>query len=271
MSLAGKVVAITGGARGIGHATAQALARAGATVAIGDLDADLAGKAAADLGGLGLGLDVTDPDSFETFLDAVQAEYGRIDALVNNAGIMVIGRHLETPLDHQLKQLDVNYRGVIIGSHAVAPRMIAAGGGRIINIASLNGRIATPGSAVYAGTKAAVLAFSDALDAELAGQGVRVSAVLPSFTNTGLIDGTTAPKLSPPIQPEQVAEAVVGLLTKYRAVATVPRSLAVSSIQWQLMPQRMRRWMSDKTGMASMFTEFDHTARAAYEERTTGD
>jgi NAD(P)-dependent dehydrogenase (short-subunit alcohol dehydrogenase family) len=269
-SLRGKVIAVTGGARGIGDATAHALAAAGARVAIGDLDADLAARAAQGYGGLALPLDVTSQTSFAGFLDKVVAEFGRIDGLVNNAGIMVIGRHLEVPLEAQLKQLDINLRGVILGCHEAAGRMVAGGGGQIVNIASLAGRIPSPGSAVYSGTKAAVLALSEALDAELADQGVRVSAVLPSFTSTGLIDGTTAPRLSPPISPEQVADAIVGLFGRHRPVATVPRSLAFSSTQWALMPAPMKRWLGRRTGLDTMFTEFDHAARAAYEERTTG-
>ncbi len=161
--LDGRVVAVTGGARGIGDATAHALAAAGARVAIGDLDADLAARAAQAYGGLALPLDVTSQASFAGFLDKVVAEFGRIDGLVNNAGIMVIGRHLEVPLDAQLKQLDINLRGVILGCHEAAGRMVAAGGGQIVNIASLAGRIPSPGSAVYSGTKAAVLALSEAL------------------------------------------------------------------------------------------------------------
>lgn len=270
MSVKGKVVAITGGARGIGEATAKALAAAGAKVAVGDLDADLAAQSAQSYGGLGLPLDVTSAESFASFLDKVAAEYGRIDGLVNNAGIMVIGNHLDVPLEGQLKQVDINLRGVILGVHEVAPRMIAAGGGQIVNIASLAGRIPTPGSAVYSATKAAVLALTEALDAELSPSGVRVAAVLPSFTSTGLISGTTPPKLSPAISPEQVAEVVVALMTKHKPVVTVPRSMAYSSLQWALLPNRVKRWMGRKTGMDTMFTDVDHVARASYEQRTTG-
>jgi NAD(P)-dependent dehydrogenase (short-subunit alcohol dehydrogenase family) len=269
-SLKGRVIAVTGGARGIGDATARSLAAAGARVAIGDLDADLAARSAQQYGGLALPLDVTSRDSFTGFLDKVEAEFGRVDGLVNNAGIMVIGRHLDTPLDAQLKQLDVNLRGVVIGSHEAAFRMVRAGGGTIVNIASLAGRIPTPGSAVYSGTKAAVIALSEALDAELSGQGVRVAAVLPSFTSTGLIDGTTAPRLSPPITPEQVAQAVTGLFRRYRSVTAVPRSLAFGSTQWAAMPARLKRRISRWSGLDTMFTDYDHAARASHEERTTG-
>jgi len=267
-SLDGRVVAVTGGARGIGEATARALARAGARVAVGDLDVDLAATSAQSYGGLALPLDVTSQQSFAGFLDQVEASLGGIDALVNNAGIMVIGRHLDAPLDAQLRQLDINLRGVILGCHEAALRM-ARRGGQIVNIASLAGRFAAPGAAVYSATKAAVLALSDALDAELAEQGVRVSVVLPSFTNTGLISGTTAPALTPAIEPTQVAEAVVRLLRGYRPQATVPARLSFSAAQWSLMPQRTRRWLSARTGMGSMFLDYDHAARSAYEERTS--
>lgn len=267
----GKVIAISGGARGIGEATARALAAAGAKVAVGDLDAELASQSAQSYGGIGLPLDVTSPASYSAFLDKVEAEYGRIHGLVNNAGIMVIGRHLEVPLETQLKQIDINLKGVTIGCHTMAPRMVAAGGGQIVNIASLAGRFAAPGCAVYSGSKAGVLAFTEALDAELSPSGVRVAAVLPSFTNTGLISGTTAPRLSPAIEPEQVAAAVVSLFEKHRPTRVVPPAMAFSSVSWGMYPNRVRRWMGRKTGMDTMFLEVDHEARAAYEERTTRD
>lgn len=265
--VAGKVVAITGGARGIGAATAHALADAGATIALGDLDADLAAKTASPYNGLGVELDVTSQESFTGFLDQVEERFGRVDVLVNNAGIMVIGYHLKVPLEDQLRQIDVNLRGVIIGSHTVAPRMAAAGGGHIINIASLAGRVPVMGGVVYSATKAAVISYSDALDAELTGTGVRVTSVLPTFTQTALIDGTEAPSMSPAIPPEDVARAVVKVTQKYRPVVTVPPRLAGVGIQMAVTPQRARRWMAAKAGLNEMFTEFDPEARQEYQER----
>lgn len=266
--LHGRVYAVTGGARGIGAATARALAAAGARVAVGDLDVDLAAESAREYGGLALPLDVTSAESFAAFLDKVEAEHGRLDGLVNNAGIMVIGRHLEVPLDQQLRQVDINLRGVILGSHAAAPRLVARGGGQIVNIASLAGRIVPPGSAVYSATKAAVIAFSEGLDSELQEHGVRVASVLPSFTSTGLVDGTTPPALSPPIAPEEVAEAIVGLMTRHRPIAVVPRTLGPTLVLQSLLPVAARRWIGRKSGMDAMFIEVDHEARADYERRT---
>lgn len=266
---------VTGSSSGVGAATARALASRGAGVVINfskqAAPAEEVAQACIAAGGdaVVVRADVAKDGDCRDLASAALARWRRIDGLVNNAGIMVIGTHLDVPLEAQLKQLDINLRGVILGVHDVAPRMIAAGGGQIINIASLAGRIPTPGAAVYSATKAGVLALTEALDAELSASGVRVAAVLPSFTNTGLIDGTTPPKLSPPISPEQVAAAVVGLMGKHKAVVTVPRSLAFSSLQWGLLPNRTKRWMGRKTGMDSMFTDFDHDARANYESRTT--
>ncbi|MDQ6641994.1 MAG: SDR family NAD(P)-dependent oxidoreductase [Actinomycetota bacterium] len=264
-SLAGKVVAVTGGARGIGAATAEALTGAGARVAVGDLDAELAAKSALSYGGLGLSLDVTSRESFAGFLDQVIAEYGALDGLVNNAGIMVIGRMLDTDLDKQLKQIDVNLRGVVLGCREAAGRM--SGGGQIVNVASLAGRIPPPGAAVYAATKAGVLALSEALDAELAAQHIRVAAVLPSFTQTSLIDGTTMHRLSRPIQPELVAERIVAVFRRHRAQAVVPRALTFSAGQWTVTPSRAKPWLRRRLGLDEVFTSYDEGARADYDRR----
>src|SRR5215212_3380135 len=117
-SLEGKVVAITGGARGIGRATAAALVRKGAKVAIGDLDLELAECTAAELGAdtLALALDVTDRESFERFLDETEQRLGPLDVLVNNAGIMQLGRFVEETDAAAARQIDINLHGVIYGS-----------------------------------------------------------------------------------------------------------------------------------------------------------
>src|SRR5213078_3596759 len=117
-SLVGTVVAITGGARGIGRATAAALIAQGAKVAIGDLDAALAAQSAQELGHrtLGLPLDVTDPGSFHSFLDRVERDLGPLDVLINNAGIMPIGPFAEESHETARALVDINVHGVIVGS-----------------------------------------------------------------------------------------------------------------------------------------------------------
>jgi NAD(P)-dependent dehydrogenase (short-subunit alcohol dehydrogenase family) len=263
--LDGRVVALTGGARGIGAATAQALAAAGAQVVIGDLDVDLAKQAAEAYDGLALPLDVADRESFAEFLDGVVRAHGRLDVLVNNAGFMVLGRVREVPLERQLAQVDVNLKGVIHGAYEAAARMRP--GGVIVNIASLAGRIPMPGSAVYSATKAGVLAFSEAFDAELAPQGIRVGSVLPSFTNTELIAGTEASGLMKPIQPEDVAAAVVRMIDRPKATATVPKLFAFSGANWSLTSARVKPWLRGRLGLDTVFTDFDPVERSAYVER----
>ncbi len=179
----GRVAVVTGGARGIGWATAAALRNAGAHVAIGDLDPARTALAAEELGLHGAFLDVTDTSSVETFLDDVESRLGPVAIWINNAGIMPIGPVLEQPDAVIRRAVDVNVLGVMNGSRAAARRMTRRGEGRIVNVASIAGRIPAPGMAVYNGTKFAVVGFGEALDAELRHRGVRVSTVLPSFTN----------------------------------------------------------------------------------------
>src|SRR5262245_52918024 len=164
-SLSGKVVAITGGARGIGKATAAALVRKGCRVAIGDLDLDLAERTATELGGgtVALALDVTDRASFAAFLDAAERELGPVDVVVNNAGIMPVAPLVEEPDDSIRRQIDINLYGVIVGTQLAIERLRPRGSGHIVNIASQAGKGGVPGIATYSATKHAVVGLSEAV------------------------------------------------------------------------------------------------------------
>lgn len=153
--LSTKVVAITGAARGIGLATAMAFADAGAFVALGDLDFDVAARAAAKLGtkAIGLRLDVTDPASFEAFLAAAEDTFGPLDVLVNNAGIMPTGLFADEAAGMTDRIIDINLRGVIIGARLAVTRFVPRATGHLINIASLAGISGFPGLATYCATK----------------------------------------------------------------------------------------------------------------------
>ena len=131
------------------------------------------------------------------------------------------------------------------------------------------GRLPLPGSAVYSGTKAAVLAFSEAVDEELAPQGIRVCSVLPSFTNTHLIDGTDATGLLKPVEPEDVAAAVLRRIKKPKLTATVPRHFSLGGTTWSMTAAKAKPWLRRRLGLESVFTDFDRAERAEYDRRPT--
>lgn len=264
----GRVAVVTGAARGIGRATAAALRDAGARVAIGDIDAAQTAVTARELGVHGGRLDVTDTASVEAFLDDVESVLGPVSVWINNAGIMPIGPVLEQDDAVIRRAVDVNVVGVMNGARAAARRMVRQGGGRIVDIASVAGRIPAPGMAVYSGTKFAVVGFGDALDAELADRGVRVSTVLPSFTRTELIAGTSPGWRTRPIPPEQVAATVLTVLIRGRRHAVVPRRLASGSAVWQLFPRPAAKMLRRALGLDTVFLDIG-SDRRDYDARIT--
>ena len=177
-SLEGQVVAITGAGRGIGRATAAACVRAGMKVAIGDLDVAAAEQTAAELGHgtIALPVNVVERDSVRRFLDAVEAQLGPLDVLVNNAGIMPLGP-FDAESDETARRLvDINVHGVLHGMKEALPRMRARGRGHIVNIASTAGKVGFAGGATYSGTKHFVVGVSESVRAELRGTPIRSRA-----------------------------------------------------------------------------------------------
>jgi NAD(P)-dependent dehydrogenase (short-subunit alcohol dehydrogenase family) len=195
--LAGKVIAITGGARGIGRETARLCVNDGMKVAIGDVDPQAGQEAAAELGPnvAAFALDVTDPASFRAFLTAVDERFGSLDVLVNNAGIMPIGPFLEESDATAQRILDINVHGVINGMKAALPGMLARGHGHVLNIASQAGKYGLPGGATYCASKAAVLNLSRAVRKEIRKSGVDISVISPVAVNTELGLGLGEPRV----------------------------------------------------------------------------
>ncbi|MGB3698881.1 MAG: SDR family oxidoreductase [Gordonia sp. (in: high G+C Gram-positive bacteria)] len=265
-AVAGKIVAITGGARGIGLEVAAELLDAGARVAIGDIDADAVGKAAADLGIEGVALDVTDRASFESFLAEVAARVGPVDVLVNNAGIMPVGPFTGYRESLIRATLDIDLLGVILGSQVAAETMLARGQGHIVNIASVAGRLPTPGLTVYNAAKAGVIEFSEALDSELAGRGVRVSTVMPTFTNTGLIDGLATNAMVTSVDTEVVARQVLETIAGARVRVAAPRSMGWVNA-YPILPRPLKRALLRTTGSGEIFLNPDPDSRSAYNRR----
>jgi short-subunit dehydrogenase len=268
----GKAVVITGAARGIGYATAQALLARGARVVIGDRDLDVLDAAVAGISSLGQvsghPLDVTDRQSFAAFLDKARADgAGQIDVLINNAGVMPVGRFLEQSVQAIRSSIEVNLVGVLTGCQLVLPEMVKRRSGHIVNIASLAGMVPIPGQVVYAATKFGVVGLSTALADEFAPQGVKVTSVLPTFTNTELISGTKPSAAQQPVEPADIAAAIIKVLDKPRSRVSVPAWSKSFAAAYGMLPDRGRRWLNKKMGNDTVFLNLDTTARRSYEDR----
>jgi NAD(P)-dependent dehydrogenase (short-subunit alcohol dehydrogenase family) len=267
-SLSGKVVAITGGARGIGKATAAALVGKGCRVAIGDLDLELAEQTATQLGGgtVALSLDVTDRSSFERFLDEAERQLGPVDAVVNNAGIMPVTSFEDESVDSVRRQIDINFGGVITGTQLAIKRLRPRGSGYIVNIASQAGKLGTPGIATYSGTKHAVVGISEAVRAELRGTGIEVLCVMPTVVNTELTSGV-GQKWVKPVEAADVANEIVEAMEVPRFDVFVPRANGVLYKVLTPFPRSWREALGRAMKVDKLMTEVDHGARRAYEER----
>lgn len=237
--LSGTVALVTGASSGIGEATARRLAEDGAAVALlarrQDTLTRLAGDIRADGGtALPVAADIADADQAGQAVERAVAELGRLDTVVNNAGLMLLGPVADAPADEWERMLDVNVRGLLHVSRVALPHLIRAaadsqrGVANLVNISSTAGRVARPGSAVYNLTKFGVNAFAEALRQEVVGKRVRVSVIEPGTVATELSthvrDGvreTVDRQVSEiePLRPEDIADAVSYIVTRDRRVA----------------------------------------------------
>src|SRR5579859_5787080 len=262
-SLAGMTVAITGGGRGIGRATAVALVAQGARVAIGDIEPGLAERTAEELGTgtVGLPLDVTNRDSFQGFLSEVESRLGPLDVLINNAGIMPIGPFIEESDGTARRMVDINLHGVIFGSKLALERFIPRGRGHLVNIASAAGKWGIAGGATYCATKHAVVGLSEALRQELKATAIDVSVVMPTVVNTELGSGLPQTRAFKPVQPEDVASAIVEALQTGRFEVYVPKAMAGMVRFAALMPRRAMEAIGKAMKGDQVLAHPDHTAR----------
>jgi NADP-dependent 3-hydroxy acid dehydrogenase YdfG len=231
--LEGKVAAITGASSGIGEATALAFAREGAAVALGarrsDRIEDLAGRIEADGGrAAAITVDVTGEDQAHAFVRGAHERLGGLDALVNNAGLMLLGPIEGVDTEQWRRMVDVNVLGLLYCTQAALPLMREGGGGSVVNISSVAGRVGNPGSAVYNATKWAVVGFSEALRKEAAPSNVRVTCIEPGYVRTELQGHNENPavreaiermeqEIGDVLEAEDIAEAIL------YAVAAPPR------------------------------------------------
>jgi NAD(P)-dependent dehydrogenase (short-subunit alcohol dehydrogenase family) len=268
--LGGRVAVVTGGGRGIGAETARALARAGARVAIGDVDLQAAEQTAAGLPGdaVGLHLDVTDRAGFTAFLDTVESRLGPIDVLVNNAGIMPLARIEDEADETTLRVLEINLHAVIHGSREAVRRMRPRAAGTIVNIASTAGKQGVVGASTYCATKFGVVGFSESIRLELRGSGVEVLCVMPGVVRTELATGLPDAKGVPTIEPRDVAAEIIDALHTPRFDVYVPRRVGHLVRVGQLMPRRMREAVARAIGTERiMLVGMDSARRGAYEKR----
>jgi len=271
--LAGQTAAITGGARGIGRATAQALMRQGMRVAIGDLDEEAARQTAEELGGsaVGLALDVTERSSFAAFLDDAEGRLGPLDVLVNNAGIMQIGRFIDEDDLTARRMVDINLHGVILGCKLALERMIPRDRGHIVNISSQAGKFGAPGGATYSATKHAVVGLTEAIRGELRlmGAHIDVSYVMPFVVNTELGSGLGEARGMSNLEPSDVAAAIVDALQTGLVDVWVPKSAKRTSVLGAVLPRSLSEGMARAMKADRVLAGADLNRRRDYELRAS--
>ncbi len=270
--IAGRTAVVTGGAQGIGAAIVRALIAEGVRVILADVDVELAEQTAGALAGPAArvqarALDVRDLQAFQDLIAGLEDEGTPPDILINNAGIMPLGPFLEQDPALDDRQLDVNVRGVCNGMRAVLPGMLARRRGHVVNLASTAGVIGIPNAAVYCGTKHAVIGITEAVRREHLGSGVDFTYVLPSIVATELTSGTHALRYPPPVQPTEVAAAVVGALRSGRIEVFVPPFVRMSRLLPAYLPRRAVEALGRLFGVDQVFEGIDAEARRAYQQR----
>jgi short-subunit dehydrogenase len=246
-TLEGKRVLITGGASGIGKAIAERCAAAGAELVLVDLNEAALRETAAGLAARGAtvrtyGLDVTDTSRITGLREQIARDAGRIDVLVNNAGLVFGGGFLDVPLEKHLTTYRVNTLGLVAMTHAFLGDLIAGPDGHVVNVASASGYIGLPFGATYASSKWAVIGFSESLALELDLQGhrhVHVTAVCPSYVATGLFDGAKAPLTTRLLTADRVADLTVRAVLANRPTVRTPWLVVATPILKALLPFRL--------------------------------
>ncbi len=257
----GKTVLITGAGSGIGRATAGAFARVGADLVLGDIDEPGLEATAAPLRGLGRRVltrrvDVSQRDAMRAFAEEVERAAGPIDVLVNNAGVGLAARLLDTTLEDWDWVVSINLWGVIHGCHFFAPAMTRRGRGHIVNVASAAGLVASEPLGAYATTKFAVVGYSEALREELAALGVGVTTICPGVIDTPIVKSTrTRGAYADPASrarmealytrrgygPEKVAAAILDGIAHNRALVPVSPEAWALYLGKRTAPEVMRR------------------------------
>ncbi|MET7699201.1 glucose 1-dehydrogenase [Streptomyces sp. NPDC005485] len=225
--LDGRVVIVTGAARGQGEQEARLFAAEGAKVVVADVLDDQAEALAKELGALHVRLDVGKEADWTAAVAATKEAYGRIDGLVNNAGILRFNSLVDTPLDEFMQVVQVNQVGCFLGIKAVAGEIAAAGGGTIVNTASYTAMTGMAAVGSYAATKHAILGLTRVAAMELAAQGIRVNAMCPGAIDTAMSNPSL---LDPDADAEEMARAIDGLYRKLVPMGRIGRPDEVAKL-----------------------------------------
>jgi NADP-dependent 3-hydroxy acid dehydrogenase YdfG len=272
MAISGKTVLITGAARGIGRCTAEAFLARGATVVLTDVDAALLAQTAAELEKRGAvfsyPLDVCNEAAFSSLITRIEAEVSPVDILINNAGIMLLGEFMAHGEREDLRQWDINVRGVINGMRAVLPGMTRRAHGHIVNVASTAGKVGVPYAAVYSATKFAVVGLTEAVRQEHIESGVGFSYIMPTLVATDLIAGAGKLAWPPPLAPKDVAERIVSAVERGSVDVYVPGFVAVPMLLPSLLPRAVYETIGRLFKIDAVFKGHDQQARAAYNSRS---
>lgn len=266
------IAVVTGGARGIGKQLATDLLARGYHVVIGDLDLAVTQETARELGEsvTAAQLDVTDPVSAAQLIEHVETELGPIDLWVNNAGIMPTESFSTQDARVAQRIIAINYASVVSLTGLVLQRMLPRNRGTIVNMASATGIKPLAGVAVYSGTKAAVIAFSDALRRELRHTGLTITVVNPNLVTTAMGAGITPPALTGSVTAMDVSRAVMRALDTKRFWVVVPRRLGPLLRFSKALPVRVQDWLDDRAGSDSIGLGGDPDARRDYAKGVLG-
>ena len=240
-------------------------------VAIGDLDLELAKQTALELGPnvVAFPLNVTDRASFKAFLDGAEEQLGPIDVLVNNAGIMQLGRFLDEDDATTQRQIDINVNGVLWGMKEVLPRFLARNTGHLVNVASTAGKGGFPGGATYCGTKHFVVGVSEAVRAEVRETPIEVSCVMPVVVKTELASGLQPTRGVKHIEPGDVAAEIVRALKFPKFDVYVPREIQAITTVMNVLPRRGREAIGRALKADKVLDQRDDATRRAYELRAS--
>jgi NADP-dependent 3-hydroxy acid dehydrogenase YdfG len=236
-NIAGKAVVITGASSGLGEATARLLAAQGARLALGARRLDRLVALADEIAAAGgqaqvLRTDVTDAGQVKALVDAAVERFGRIDVMLNNAGLMALAPVERLRTDEWDRMIDVNVKGVLYGIAAALPHMKEQKSGHIINVSSVAGHKVRPGNTVYAATKHAVRIISEGLRMEVKPWGIRTTIISPGLVATELASGTSEPDVSKNVQ-DYYAQFAIPADSFARAVAfamSQPEDMDVNEI-----------------------------------------